>query len=67
MVVDFAGLDIRERPVLILKTAGDAPLGVLGNVKNVRLDIKYNETSTLEFELPSRVDGVDTPLYDDVI
>lgn len=67
MVTGFASLDLRERPVLILKTAGGTPLGVLGNAKNVSLDMKYNETSTLEFELPARVDGEDTPYYDDVV
>lgn len=64
MVVNFASVDLREPPVLILKNANGTPLGVLGNARNVSIDIKYNETSMLEFELPERVDGIKTPFYD---
>ena len=66
MVVDFSQLDLRDRPVLILKnTAGD-PIGLLGSARNVSLDIKYNETSVVEFDIPASVDGVDTPFYNAV-
>lgn len=34
---------------------------------NITADIKYNEASVLEFEVPAQVDGVDTPHYDAVI
>ena len=64
MVVNFASVDLREPPVLILKNANGTPLGVLGNARNVSIDIKYNETSMLEFELPERVDGIKTPFYE---
>lgn len=67
MVVNFANIDLHERPILILKNAGDLPLGVLGFAKSVSFDIKYNEISTLEFELPAYVDGVEVPYYDDVV
>ena len=64
MVVNFASADLREPPVLILKNANGTPLGVLGNARNVSIDIKYNETSMLEFELPEYVDGIKTPFYE---
>lgn len=64
MVVNFASVDLREPPVLILKNANGTPLGVLGNARNVSIDIKYNETSMLEFELPEYVDGIKTPFYE---
>lgn len=67
MVVNFSNIDLHERPVLILKNAGDSPLGILGYAKNVSLDLKYNEISTLEFELPAFVDDKEVPFYDDVV
>lgn len=67
MVVDFAQLDLRDRPVLILKNTAGSPIGLLGSARNVSLDIKYNETSVVEFDIPANVDGVDTPFYNSVI
>lgn len=66
MVVNFSNLDFNERPILVLKNAGGTPLGVLGYAKNVAVDLKYNETSTIEFELPAYVDGEVVPFYDDI-
>lgn len=66
MVVNFSSLDLSERPILILKNASDTPLGVLGYAKNVTVDLKYNETSTIEFEVPGVVNGESTPFYDDI-
>ena len=63
MVVDFSQLDLRERPVLILKNTAGKPIGLLGSAQNVSLDIKYNETSVVEFDVPASVDGVATPHY----
>ena len=66
MVVNFSSIDFSERPILILKNASDTPLGVLGFAKNVSVDLKYNETSSIEFEVPEFVDGEATPFYDDI-
>lgn len=66
MVVKFSNIDFSERPTLILKNASDTPLGVLGYAKNVSADLKYNETSTIEFEVPEFVDGEATPFYNDI-
>lgn len=67
MVVDFSKLDIRERPVLVLENTTGTPIGLLGSAKNVALDIKYNETSTVEFEVPAYTNGEATPSYDALI
>lgn len=67
MVVDFSKLDLQEQPVLILKNTAGVPIGTLGSAMNITADIKYNEASVLEFEVPAQVDGVDTPHYDAVI
>lgn len=67
-VVNFSNIDYTERPVLILKNASETPLCVLGLAYNVSLDLKYNETSTIEFTIPAVDDlGNDIPYYDDVV
>ena len=45
MVVQFANIDMDERPILILKRADETPIGVLGYATNVEFDPKYNELS----------------------
>lgn len=67
MVVNFSNLDFSERPILILKNAGETPLGVLGYAEGVSLDLCYNETSTIEFNLPAFVDGAEVPFYKDTV
>lgn len=67
MVVDFSKIDLQESPVLILKNTAGTPIGVLGAATHVTADIKYNEASVLEFNLPARVDGEDTPHYQNVV
>lgn len=66
MVVNFSNIDFSERPILILKNASDTPLGVLGYAKNVAVDLKYNETSSIEFEVPGFVNGEETPFFNDI-
>lgn len=67
MIVDFANFDMKERPLLILKNANNAPIGVLGYAYDISVDLRYNETSTIEFELPAFVDGAEVPYYNDVV
>lgn len=67
MVVDFSKLDLREPPTLILKNTAETPIGVLGYAMHLAVDIKYNEASVIEFDLPACVDGEPTPHYDAVI
>ena len=66
MKMNFADVDLYDRPILILKRADGTPIGVLGNAINVEINPNYNELSTLSFTLPSYVGGVRTPFYDDV-
>lgn len=67
MVIDFSKVDIHEQPVLILKNTSGVPLGTLGAASNVVADIKYNEVSTLDFNLPAYTDGVEVPNYNSVV
>ena len=52
MVVDFAKVNVKEQPLLILQNMDDTPIGVLKYAFNVEADLCYNEVSTLSFELP---------------
>lgn len=67
MVVDFSKLNLREPPTLILKNTTGTPIGVLGYAMHISADIKYDEASVIEFELPAWVNGKPTPHYDTVI
>lgn len=67
MVIDFSKVDIHEQPVLILKNTSGVPLGTLGAASNVVADIKYNEVSALDFNLPAYTDGVEVPNYNSVV
>ena len=66
MKINFANIDMQDRPILILKRADGTPIGVLGNAVNVELNPKYNELSILTFTLPAYVDGVSSPYYEDL-
>ena len=67
MVVNFANLNCKESPTLVLRNLDGTPLQTLGYAFNVELDLAYNEVSTLTFSLPKYVDGEKTPHYDDVV
>ena len=63
MVVDFAKINVKEQPVLILQNLDDTPIGVLKYAFNVEADLCYNEISTLTFDLPAYVDHKLTENY----
>lgn len=66
MVVDFSKINLKERPMLVLKTQSDEVIQTLGYAFNVEADLMYNEVSTLTFDLPAYTNGVKTPNYDEV-
>lgn len=67
MVIDFSKVDIHEQPVLILKNTSGVPFGILGAASNIVADIKYNEVSALDFNLPAYTDGMEVPNYNSVV
>ena len=67
MVIDFSKVDTNEQPLLILKNISGTPLGTLSAASNVIADIKYNEISALEFNLPAYTDGAKVPNYSSVV
>lgn len=67
MIVDIANLNLHDRPVLILKNLDEKPVTNLGNAFNIRMDIAYNEVSSITFDIPAYVNGVYTPEYDLIV
>ena len=51
----------------MLKTLADQTLGVISNACGVRFEINLADLSTIEFTVPYMVDGVVTPLYDQIV
>lgn len=52
MQVDFSALNMNERPMLILQTLDDTPVGVLYNANDLFADFCYNEISKISFSIP---------------
>lgn len=67
MVIDFSKINYNEKPILILKNLDGTAIQTLGYAFNVSGEFSYNEISTLNFELPSQIEGVPTPHYNDVV
>lgn len=67
MVIDFSSVNTMETPVLILRNLDGTAIQTLGCAYNLKMDLCYNEVSTITFDLPRYVDGVATPGYKDVI
>ena len=67
MVIDFSKIDLQERPTLVLKNLDGKAIQTLGYAFNVSAELSYNEVSTLSFDIPAQVDGVDTPHYSDIV
>lgn len=67
MIVDIANLNLHDRPVLILKNLDEKPVTNLGNAFNIRMDIAYNEVSSITFDIPAYVNGIPTPDYEKVV
>ena len=64
MVIDFSTTDLREAPVLVLKSMDGTAIQLLGNAFGLRGEFNYNEVSTIEFTIPQHVDGVETQGYE---
>ena len=55
-----------ESPVPLLQTKHGKRIGPLSNYFNLKAELKYNEVSSVEFDLPAWSNGAATPHYDDV-
>lgn len=67
MVIDFSNIDVRERPVLVLKTLSGQVIQTLGYAFNLSAKLCFNEISEISFDLPASVEGVPVPNYDKVV
>ena len=67
MIVNFDFFNRPERPELILSNPNKSYISALGNAYNIKLDLKFNDISELNFEIPYKVDNTVTPYYDQII
>lgn len=56
-----------ETPILVLCKAHGEMIGAIGHAVHREMHFKFNEESMLSFQYPQYVNGVRTPLYDDLI
>lgn len=66
MIFDFSKLHLKERPTLILESLSGRIIQTLGYAKDIQPQLTYNEVSTLSFNYPKMVNGINTPHYDDL-
>lgn len=55
-----------ETPELILQTLSGETITALSGVHDLKVNIKFSEPSEMSFVLPSSIDGMPTPHYEDV-
>ena len=64
--ITFDSYDRADTPELLLQTMGGTTIGVLSNVFNIKLNVKYSEPSEISFSIGAYHDGVKTPYYDSI-
>lgn len=67
MLIEFSKVDLEKRPTLLLCSADGTPIQFLGYASDIKLEIHYNETSSLSFDYPAEVDGNHLVAYDDIV
>lgn len=67
MIIDFSKVSAKEMPVLILRNLDGTAIQTLGHAFDLKAELCYNEVSTISFQLPRFVDGIEQPRYEDVI
>ena len=67
MVVDFSTVDIKEHPVLVLCNADGTALQTLGYATNLQIMLRFNEISTISFDVPASVEGAEVPSYKSIV
>lgn len=55
-----------EAPDILLQTMSGTTIGILSNVFDLKLNIKYSEPSEMTFSVGAYSDGMRTPFYDDI-
>lgn len=71
MFLNFSKIKLRpdgtpEDATLILQTLTENTIGVIAHAYDVRFSVNLSDLSTVEFTVPYMVDGVVTPLYDQI-
>ena len=64
--ITFDSYDRADTPDLLLQTMGGTTIGILTNVFDMKLNVKYSEPSELSFSIAAYNEGVKTPHYDSI-
>lgn len=64
MIIDFSKIDLRKRPIFILRNLNGDAIGELHNILQPTGSFNYNDMSKVEFEYPSQINGEKTNEYD---
>lgn len=64
--IAFDALGRPEVPELMLQTLDGRTLGVLSNIKDLKINVKLSEPSEISFQIAAQDNGVPTPLFDEV-
>lgn len=64
--IAFDSYDRAEAPELLLQTLGGKTIGILSNVFDLHLNVKFSEPSEMTFSIGAYSDGARTPYYDDI-
>lgn len=67
MVIDFSTANLKKMPPLVLRNLDGTAIQVLGCAQGLKAELTYNEVSSISFDVPRYVDGVETPGYDWII
>jgi len=67
LIVDFSKWSAGARPSLVLRTLSGTAIQTLGCAYGVSAEFHYNETSTLTFSYPARLDGRRVPGYEKLV
>ena len=66
MIINLSKIEMKERPILLLKNANNQIIAPLNSALNIKGQIYYNEVSTLSFDIPKMYDGIAVEGYDEI-
>ena len=64
--IEFDQYGRPETPDLLLKTKSGRAIGILSNVTDLEINVKFSEPSEMTFDIAAYTDGVPTPYYEDI-
>lgn len=64
--IEFDSCGRPEVPELVLQTLGRESIGIITDVSNLKLSIKFSEPSEISFTIPSKNNGIANPIHNSV-